>query len=270
MASIKSNSKTIFFIGSSRVMRSINTQLLNDSLDECESINVGVSGNSLAQNLYLANYLKNKPGFKVLFIELSRYKKNRPNSIVAQTLGLINYPDSYYEFIHDCPSVTRILNNWESDVWEYLNNTQSIIKQILSQERILKYQMIGFAPVFNSSYRKTDSFISEKDLLEFSNGTIDMEVMGRVQELLHGQVKGNYRVIFLLPVTTMEKSELKFTVPIFQNIPMNNKWYYDSPFIQAISHPKYLADKNHLNYQGSVIYTQGLLKYIKANEKYWE
>ncbi|WP_459468521.1 hypothetical protein [Aquirufa nivalisilvae] len=270
MVSIKSNSKTIFFIGSSRVMRSINTDLLKDSLDEWESINVGVSGSSLAQNLYLANFLKNKPGFKVLFIELSRYKKNRPNSTVAQTLGLINYPDSYYEFIHDCTSVTRILNNWESYALEYLNNIQSNIKQFLSRERILKFQMIGFAPVFNSGYWKTDSFITEIDIVNFSNGQIDTEVIGRIRELLVAQVKGNYRVIFLLPVTTMEKSELKFTVPIFQNIPINNKWYYDSPFIQAISHPKYLEDKNHLNYHGSVIYTQGLLKYIKANKKKWQ
>ncbi|MHA8054486.1 hypothetical protein VR611_00940 [Aquirufa nivalisilvae] len=268
--SIKSNSKTIFFIGSSRVMMSINPDLLNDSLPEWSSINIGISGNSLAQNLYLANFLKNKPGFKVLFIELSRYKKNRLNNNVAQTLGLINYPDSYYEFIHDRPSVTSFLNNWEYIVWDWLYYIQNNIKQLISPNGIVMYQMIGFAPVYYFNFGKTDSFLSETDLLEFSNGTIDMEAMVRVHELLQGQVKGNYRVIFLLPVTTMEKSELKFSVPIFQNTPMNNKWCYDSSFIQAISHPKYLADKNHLNYQGSVIYTQGLLKYIKSNEASWQ
>lgn len=269
LVSIKSNSKTIFFIGSSRVMMSINPDLLIDSLPEWNSINVGVSGNSLAQNLYLANFLKNKPGFKVLFIELSRYKKNRPNSTVAQNLGISNYPTSYYEYIHIKPNVDRLLNNWDSDFWDWLNYIQNQIKNIISPNRIMKYQLMGFAPNFTSSYEKTDSFFSENDLLEFSNGTIDMEAMGRVHELLLGQEKGNYQVIFLLPVTTMEISELKFSIPIFQHIPLNNKWEYESPFIKAISNSKYLADKNHLNFQGSIIYTQGLVKYIKAHEKNW-
>ncbi|CAM3402759.1 hypothetical protein [Aquirufa ecclesiirivi] len=263
-------SKTIFYIGSSRVMMGINTDLLNDSLTEWKSINIGVPGSSLAQNLYLANFLKNKPGNKVLFIELSRYKKNRLNATATKALGFSNYLDSYNEYIHVNPSVASVVKNWEFSFWEWLNKKQNAIKQLIFPEKKVKYEVIGFNPNNASNYRKTDSFITQKDKLNFANGSIDSEAMGKIHELLTVLVNSKCKVIFLLPMTSLEKSELKFSIPIFEAIPINNKWNYDSSFIQAISHPKYLADKNHLNYQGSVVYTQGLVNYIKANEKNWQ
>jgi hypothetical protein len=253
-------------------MLGINTDLLNDSLSNWNSNNIVVSGNSLAQNLYIANFLKAKPGNKILFIELSRFRKNYPNSFnsAAKVIGFANFPDSYFAYVDYNQNLLFRVKNVEDFFIDWVSFRQNQLKQLLTKEKFSRYQAIGFAPISFSSYNKVESFITEYDIQRFSNEVFDKETFIKINDLLSNQALGKFKVVFFLPVTSLNKSELKFSSPLFHVIPLDSKWEYDTNFLKTISKSNNLMDKNHLNYQGSVIYTQGLIKYIKSNEASWQ
>ena len=88
-------------------------------------------------------------------------------------------------------------------------------------------------------------------------------------QIIDQQKYKSFKAIFILPVTSNTKEEVKLEIPVFNKIPLNSKWDYDPHFLIMIGNPKYLENKNHMNVLGAKIYTQNLLNYIKTNEKEW-
>ncbi len=269
---LNSNSKTIFYVGSSRVMLGVNTFLLNDSLKYWNSINIGISGSSLAQNLYLADYFRKMPGNKIVFVELSRFHKKYPLSFNSATkaIGLANFPNSYFDFVEQKTDIFFKINNLENEFLDWVNFNQNELKQLLSTDDISKNQTIGFVPHNVNSYHKLESFITKENLVFNFNKLYDSISIDKLYSLLKNQKRGEFKVIFFLPVTTLDKSELKYSVPLYHLIPKDSKWEYDSSFLRSVSRSEHLMDKNHLNLRGSIIYSQGLVKYIKAHEDSWK
>lgn len=103
LSKLDTSTKSIFFLGSSRIQRSVNTKLVQDSLPIWQVYNLGLVGNTLAQNLYLAQYIYSLPGNKVVFIELSSYLFNYPESfkMALEYLEVPNFPNSYFRFMGD-------------------------------------------------------------------------------------------------------------------------------------------------------------------------
>ncbi|MFL0162084.1 hypothetical protein [Aquirufa salirivi] len=272
LSKINEKSSTLFFLGSSRIMKSVNPKVLNDSLSGWETINFGMSGNSLAQNLFFAQFLSKMPGKKVLFIELTKFKSEMPISFTytAKVLGFPDFPFSYYQYIHVNQDFRTKFENTEKVFWDWITKQQMGVKGLISGEIDQSYKIIGYTPIYESNYPHHDSFITRQDLVTYSKGKVDIEIWNRIEEIIKLQVKGNLKVVFLMPLNYKSKDELALQIPIYSTLPSSLKWEYDDLFLKEIKKANYLEDRNHLNYQGSLIYSQGLVNYIKANEKNWQ
>ncbi len=272
LSKINEKSSTLFFLGSSRIMKSVNPNVLNDSLPDWETINFGMSGNSLAQNLYFAQFLSKMPGKKVLFIELTKFKSEMPISFTytAKVLGLPDFPFSYYQYTYVNQDFKSKFEHTEKMFWDWITKQQMGIKGLISGEIDQSYKIMGYTPVYESNYPHHDSFITRQDLVTYSKGKVDLEIWKRIEEIIKLQVKGHLKVVFLMPLNYKSKDELALQIPIYSTLPSSLKWEYDDLFLKDIKKAKYLEDRNHLNYQGSLIYSQGLVNYIKANEKNWQ
>ncbi|MDF5690857.1 hypothetical protein [Aquirufa aurantiipilula] len=271
ISSLNEKSRTLFFLGSSRIMKGVNPQLLNDSLPNWNTINLGMSGNSLAQNLFFAQFLSKQPGKKVLFIELTKFKTDMPLSFssTGKILDIPNFPYSYYQYVNLNKGVKNKLENTEKVFWDWLIRKQTGIKSLLSGEVDESYKTIGFTPVYKSNYPFQDSFINRNDMVEFSHNDVDLETWERLQELLKLQKDGIFKLVFLMPLNYKTEDELALEIPIYKSLPFSSKWEYEDQFLKEITNSSHLEDRNHLNYRGAMIYSQGLVKYIKANEKNW-
>lgn len=272
LSALNQKSATLFYLGSSRTMKAINPNLLNDSLPNWRSINLGMSGNSLAQNLFFAEFLSKKPGNKVLFIELTKFKSDPPITFTytSKIVEIPNFPFSYYQYINFNQDLRMKFENTERLFWDWIIKKQIGIKELFSGDLDQSYKSIGFTPIVNSNYPYSDSFLTREDLVNYSHEHVDPETMERIQGILKLQVKRKFQVVFLMPLNYKSKDELALQIPIYSTLPSSLKWEYDDLFLKDIKKAKYLEDRNHLNYQGSLIYSQGLVNYIKANEKNWQ
>lgn len=275
IAKLDSTSKSIFFLGSSRIQRSVNSQLIQDSLSTWQVYNVGLLGNTLAQNLYLAQYIKNLPGDKVVFIELTSYMVNYPETFktAVEYLELPDFPNSYYKFLEKPLPPSKnygFLDDFEKAFWNTMIQNQNAIKGIVFREDYNGYDEIGFSPTNRNDIVTQESFLSQEDLLAFASCPLDVNIYGKVNQVLKTQKQNEFKVVFLLPITCNDKAEFEVKVPVFNKIPKEAKWEYEEQFLQDITNSKYLENKNHLNSLGAYVYSQGLVKYIKSNEASWQ
>lgn len=274
MAKIDSNSKSIFFLGSSRIQRSVNSKLIQDSLTTWRVYNMGLLGNTLAQNLYLAQFIKNLPGNKVVFVELTSYLVNYPESFESalEYLELPDFPNSYYKFLgKPIPSSKNygFLDDFEAVFWNTMIQNQNVIKRIAFRDEYNGYNEIGYSPTNRNDVVSKESFLNQENLHVFALSKLDMNAYSRVNQALKMQEQNEFKVVFLLPITSNNKDDFEIKIPIFNKIPKESKWEYTGQFLQEMANPRYLENKNHMNSQGAMIYSQGLVKYIKANEKNW-
>ena len=95
---------------------------------------MGLSGNTLAQGLFLAHYLSKNPGSKIVFIELTPFLNGFPNNFkdAGKFLNIPNFPDSYFFYIGEEKlglNLPLLLNNLESKFWIKLLDLQTQFKQ---------------------------------------------------------------------------------------------------------------------------------------------
>lgn len=276
ISTLDASSKSIFFLGSSRIQRSVNTKLIQDSLSIWKVYNWGLIGNTLAQNLYLANYIYSLPGNKVVFIELSSYLSNYPESFktALENLDIPDFPNSYFRFMGDkLPQPTKslgFLKGKEDIFWNKMIQNQNTLKGIFFQDDYNGYNNIGFSPTSRNDVISKESFLNQDDLLVFARSPLDKLVNEKVNQTLKFQSRNSFKIVFLLPVTSNDKVDFKLKIPIFNNIPKDSKWEYDNQFLHDIANPTHLENRNHMNSRGAYVYSQGLVKYIKANESAWK
>lgn len=275
ISTLDSSSKSIYFLGSSRIQRSVHVPLIQDSLKTWKVYNLGLLGNTLAQNLYLAQYIKKLPGNKVVFIELTPFILNYPETfkMALEYLELPNFPESYFKFLGRPVPPSKdydFLDDFETSFWNMMIQNQNALKSIISQEDFNGYNEIGFSPTSRNDVVSSESFLSHDDLRVFSQSDLDPIMYDRVNQSLKMQQKNEFKVVYLLPVTSNEKADFEQKIPIFNKIPEDSKWEYQDEFLRMLANPSYLENKNHMNSRGAYIYSQGLVKYIKANENNWQ
>ncbi|AWL10315.1 hypothetical protein HME7025_02475 [Aquirufa nivalisilvae] len=262
-------------MGSSRFQRGVDINLLKGALSKWNIMHLGLAGNTLAQTLYLANLFKELPGNKVVIIELTPYKRTFPESFkyAGAYLNIPNFLENYYRYIsasrHDNFTLP-ILNYQEFYFWNTLTEIQNQLKVIFKGENNYKVIPIGFVPSSDANCNSVGSFLTTRDLSHYSSSGLNKTMWSKINNLLNQQKERDFKVIFVLPITSRREGEYIQEIPVFNKIPIDSKWQYDDVFLEQMAKPLNLADNNHLNVRGAYVYSQGLLKYIKSNEASWQ
>lgn len=274
LKSLNWGTQYIFFIGSSRVQRSVNSKIIQDSITNFQILNLGLSGSTLAQNLFLVNYLQKLPGRKVFFIELSPFQNNIPKSFInaARLLRISDFPQSYFAYIGKNQlaqkPISKIIEDVEIEFWDKLLNLQNFLKMKILKSNYSAYKAIGYSPTSKSMIGSQYLMFNSKYYHNYSAGHKDTVMMNRIRQILLNQ--RNDKIIFFIPTTFSNENEISVELPVFYSLPINSKWEYDNQLLREIDNPANLENKNHMNSRGAYIYSQGIIKYIKANEKNWK
>ncbi|TSE08637.1 hypothetical protein [Aquimarina algiphila] len=266
-----SNSKegSYYFIGSSRVQKSINPELLKVHFDNENIYNMGISASTFLSNCALAEFLIINKKPKVLFIELSPILPELPE-------GLLKFSD---EVDFDVFRSINSLNKHESIHQKILINLNQLnnytfskislkddLKKILGlKDQQSNKRAMGFVSLKGNSFNSTSKFITYREINSFqrkSNKSNSHE--NYINHLLELGIKKNTKIVFFLPITYQREKEKSITVPIFNMLSDSLKIKYSEKFIAEITKAKYLSDSNHFNNIGAEKYTELLYPLIES------
>lgn len=256
-------SSKIYFIGTSRVRKSINTNQLKKSFRLNEIYNLGLASSSFLYNYLLAKKLiEISPPQSTIFIELCT---SQPT------------PPSFYKYFYtdtDCINLLK-LHFTLSDNFEKLDNILFYFLSIKETIRVLFD--LNLAPKPGIGY-DSDSKVfigSNKTMITFQEilkanhelNSIQLKYLHIIEGLISDGKRKNINIVFFVPTTFKNVKEKKVVLPIFNKIPSENRWFYTSLFLSKMRKMSYLSDENHLNKYGAKIYTEELIKIIKAMDE---
>lgn len=252
---------TFYFIGSSRVQRSISPNILKTRFPNYTFINLGVTNNSFLYNCQLASrLLQESKETKIIFIELA-----------ALT---ICPSDSYYFLLsqHDVWSVIRqhlSIQHTPADIQSllfYMFSLHSDIKKIIYPElNLYGNPELGYQAgnrEFKGSVTNiiTPESFAIKTKISPSLLNAYLENINRLDSIA---ARNHAQIIFIFPLTISKTSELNIDVSVFAKLPESSKWSYPVEFMTAMRNEKYLFDDFHLNEAGANQYSYELSKFIK-------
>ncbi|MDY8137649.1 hypothetical protein [Aquimarina sp. 2201CG5-10] len=250
-----------YFVGSSRVQKSINPEILRKNFNNKNIHNVGISGSTFLSNCILAEYLIKKQKSSTIFIELSPV-------IPKLATGLIKFSD---EVNLDLLKSFNQFNKYEN-VRKKLFNTLNVlnhysfskltvkenIKEVLGQPNLNdEKRLMGFVSVNENNFNSTTPFITYKEINSSFKQNEELNThKNYINHLLKLGKQYNSKVVFFLPVTYRNQKEKNIVIPLFQELPDSLKIKYSEKFIKTITDSKYLSDNNHLNNIGAKKYSQ--------------
>ncbi len=261
------NTPSFYFIGSSRVQRSINPQIITTHFKNTSVQNLGISGATFLCNAIIADYIIRNQSPKVVFIELSPI--------------LSSFPKPFIEFIDavniDISSVISTFPKKESFrkqvefrmelLNQYLFNTILVkedIKKIIAYDSLRKNNAttIGFTTSKENKFHNTSSFITFSEIITPLDKKLN-DYQNYINHLVTLGAKKRTKVIFFLPVTYRKEKEKETVISMYQKLPDSLKIMYSKEFINDITNAKYLLDKNHFNTKGATAYTNLLCPIIE-------
>jgi len=251
---------TFYFIGTSRVQRSISPATLKGDLPHYNFINLGLSSNSFLYGCRAAsNLMKQDSGRKIIFIELT---------------GLALLPtDSYYRLLtlEDVGEVVKqhlSVRCTPEDVRGLLFFLFSIhgdIKKIVYPRLNLNGEpAIGFM----NDARDAGSLEAMLTPARYTiKPAISPDVLAMYMNVIHhlqqeAEEKGN-EIQFILPLMIWEESEFIVDMSVFNQLPEEMKWTYSDEFLTRMYTGKYLSDQLHLNTKGAIVYSHELSEFIR-------
>ncbi|WP_109300416.1 hypothetical protein [Aquimarina sp. AU474] len=257
-----------YFIGSSRVQKSINPAILREKFHNQNIYNLGISGSTFLSNSILTDFLIQNHTPKVIFVELSPI-------IQELSTGLIQFADEaeldIFKSIHELNKKENVLkktrigiNTLNSYVFAK-NPLKKDIKRILGvhhQKRNKK--IVGFVPLDQNNFESTTPFITFNEINSLSIKNKDLSSYHNyINYLLELSSKHNTKLIFFLPITYKNNKEKNIVIPLYNSLPDSIKIKYSKKFIKNITNTKYLYDNNHLNNKGAEKYTYLLCSLIE-------
>jgi hypothetical protein len=256
----KGDRPVFYFLGTSRVQRSISPSILKADLPEYDFVNLGLSSNSFLYACQAAsNLMDDNSGKKIIFIELT---------------GLaFTPPESYYYQItlQDVAEVFKqhMAARWTSkDVREFLFFSFSIhadIKKTIYPRFNLK---AGASTGFLEDSRESgtlDAMLTPKSFTvktEISPEMLNMYLKAIDSLTKQAEEKGHV-IHFILPLMIFEESEFNVDMSVFAELPEEMKWTYSDEFLSNMYNRRYLADRLHLNSNGAAVYSHELSDFIR-------
>jgi hypothetical protein len=245
----KDDNFDVIFLGSSRVANHINTKLF-DSLSNKKTINLGVEGAGLNDNLLQLKLLVASNNISNVFIQIdSNFENEKPSNIsISEAMPFIKY--------------NSIINN---HIQEYFNNFE-ILESIPFYRYAINDPKIGFREMFFSVINKnpstnpsigfTPKFGNKLPLIKSSLPKTIKQTNKILEEIKQVCRKNKIQLtLFISPFCSKEREisyidKLKTKIP---NLIDLSKGYDDQLFY----------DCGHLNNQGASIFTANLFNKTK-------
>jgi hypothetical protein len=258
--SYEADRTTFYFIGTSRVQRSISPAALKTDLPEYNFVNLGLSSSSFLYACQTAsNVMKNNSGKKIIFIELT---------------GLsLAPPDSYYYLltVQDVAEVFKqhlSASTTSEDMRRLLFFSFSIHgdikKTIYPRFKLNAGPAIGFLEDDRDSGSLESMLTTESFAVKtrISPDVLNM-YLAVINNLRKEADENGDDIQCILPLMIPEESEFAIDMSVFAELPEDMKWAYADEFLMAMRNPQYLSDPSHLNSKGAVVYSHELSGYIR-------
>lgn len=252
---------TFYFIGTSRVQRSISPDILKTHLPMYDFVNLGQASNSFLYSCRIASLLlQDTTKTKIIFIELS---------------GLaICPPDSYYLLMREADVWNVIsqhlsIQTTPADVGGLLSYTFSLrsdIKKIIySKLNLYKNPELGYLGAVREFKGPTTSVLTPESFTTRTNISPDLlnAYLHNINQLQREAARTGSQIIFILPLTIDKMDEFTVDLSVFAQLPDNSKWSYSNEFMRTMKNQKFLFDEAHLNEIGASQYSYELLKVIE-------
>ena len=255
-----------FFIGSSRVQKSINAQEVNKVFKNRNIVNLGITASTFISNCLLAESIMKKNS-GVFFIELSPtifklseglvlFSKEMEIDLLKGANQLFHKEKTYSRYVH----MLKIYGSYLFIKYSYQRKIRSLFR---TNEMIL----VGFDP--NDKTQKThsiSSFLTYNELVDAKNKQVKLDsYKNYINYLTDLSVQHKSKIVFFLPLTYKSVGERNIVIPLYQSLPDSLKVVYSEKFLNEITNTDYLNDINHLNTKGAKVYSQWLGEYLNAN-----
>lgn len=243
----------VYFIGSSRISRSVDVNDLHKKNSASNFYNLGIPQATFYHNILLSEQIikVNKP--KIIFIELSSIiYENREE---LKLLGVM--PNSNLKHI-DASNLFEVSQCYLYDILSF----KLVFNQIISPNKLI--QNIGFVPKQGNFCYSTQSFLKPNDLKKISNINID-NYLKYIKYLTKIAATNNVKIKFVLPLTFNRNVEKNTVCKVYEQLEENLKLPYSTEFLQQMNNSKLLNDKNHLNTDGAKIFTEYIHNFLNSN-----
>jgi len=267
---IEQSDTSIFFIGSSRVKKSINPSILQQEIPGKNIFNLGISGGTFLSNHIMANYAMQLKGHKILFIELSSTR-------LIFTKDLVNFCKTKdIEFMNAAFQATRFLS-FSDRIEVGLQTVNWYLFQFLSFRNEFKWLIqpaqvkevepwIGYTRLVGSKGNFSPLFLEKKDIktTSITNSTIENQYK-IIESLQEKAQKYDVKIVYFLPTTFAKETEKSNMLALYSKLKSAQRLDFTTHFFSQVIKKEHLYDYNHFNITGAAIYTMEMVPSIKSH-----
>ena len=258
----------IYFIGSSRVQKSIDPNIIGGRYNNYLVSNLGMQGGNFLSSCVMADFvLKQNYGHNILFVELSLNMDELPKGVFKYSLPSKPSPSSSILSLtgnQSIPEQSMLLSNVINRQLFYSLSIGDDVREIIGLKSNGGDQLIGYHPYEKNDWHDTNSFLSWNDIKTEGVNSIDIsQYMYKINYLKMLAEDNNARIVFFLPVTYISEFEKSIVIQIYRTLPATMKLEYSESFLKKITRAEYLGDRNHLNIHGAKSYSKLLIPQIE-------
>lgn len=254
---------SLFFIGSSRVQRSIDPQIIKSHYGHFPAFNLGVAGGTFLSNCVMADFIIQQKGYKVLFIELSPLVDELPDYLfgVSSEIGLnplrsVLALTQSQSFSARSMLILNVINR-------QLHNSIAVTEEV---KKIIGYKMdresrIGFVASDKNNFQNILCLLTWEEMKNgHSDYSIDLSKYMQMIDYLQNEARNNNaQLVFFLPITYAKQVEKTIVIPLYFALPETMRLEFPDYFFREMNKEEYLKDQLHLNRQGATTYSRLLI-----------
>jgi hypothetical protein len=261
---------SLYFVGSSRVQKSIDPKLLQDHFRNFQVINLGISGGNFLSNCVMAEIVLKRPGNKVVFIELAPILDELPDGIYRVASQSDFSPSgSARAFATDrsyADQSRQMLAILNSELYKSVTIREEVFDILGLDVGKSNSSWIGFDPYDKNECDHARSFLTWQEIHEQTVPPVDLLKYAAMISRLEGLAKMNDSwIVFFLPITVREPVEKGIILPLYRTLPDPMKIEFTPGFLNALSQPVFLGDENHLNRRGAEVYSTMLIPLLETH-----
>ncbi len=259
---------SLYFIGSSRVDMSIDKTIMDSAFTEHNFFKLGITGSTFLGNSIIAEKIIKTTGHKIICMELSALLNELPESVIqssgsrTQALKAALRITQEQSIAEKSMMLMDILNQ---QFFSAASIKGDIIKLFAKMQNVkVEQERKEFDPHKKNNLKDNSSFLKYTDLSQSIVRADNLIKYKQIIEYLNRLAERHHaELIFFLPLTYNKQSERDIVLSVFNQLPASMKLGYTNHFLQEISKPEYLYDKNHLNKEGAITNSRLLIPLLK-------
>ncbi len=262
----------VYFIGSSRTKAAVNDDEINEAVSgNYRFINLGIASSTISQHYYLARHISNQKGKKILFVEMSGFRREHSaNVAVAHYLlrltgSSLNYYKSVDSIVGPENSFVPSFKSYQRSVFNTFKIAQVALKSIIGFHPRCENHF-GYKPLGQLRNSGPGPLLRPAHFEQYASAKTNLFIERYIQAFknLEKSTPG-LKIIFILPFTSYREMEREQMIPSYLKLDSSDKVAYPQILYDQINDSTFLADNNHLNQKGAKIYTEFFTQYLTNN-----